>query len=70
MPRMRICSPELSMRPAAMQTHLGLSEGRMILLKPQHLKDYYFSEIEEQLRKIFFAEVLEPIVGIVRDLSP
>lgn len=41
----------------------------MIKLRPQHLKDSYYAEIEKQLRAYFLAEVIEPIIALVREAN-
>src|SRR5579864_5435405 len=42
----------------------------MRTLRPQHLQDSYFSDIERQLRAIFFEELIEPLIAIIKEHSP
>ena len=38
--------------------------------RPQYLRDFYFADIERQLKVIFFEELLKPIVAIIKERNP
>ena len=48
-----------------MTARKGKKSRPMIRLKPQHIRQSYWKEIEDQLKVYFYEEVLKPIVAIM-----